>query len=361
MKQKLSALDLNYLIEEFKVLEGGKVDKIYQLNKKVFYFKFFVTGEGNKLMKLLIPDLMYFTNKNFYSERRPPGYCSFLRKYLDNAWIKGIKQHGFDRIIEIFFEKNVYEDDELQKKEYVLIIELFNPGNMILCKGDYTILSPLNGKDWSNRSIRKGLKYEFPPEMINVFNLDYKEFEKLIKGSNKENIVKTLAMDLGLGGVYAEEVCCGVVDKEEKNISDFKKLFDSFKELINRDKKPVIYNSKKGFPFPLKSFEGEYKEYDSFNEVIDTLIVEKKKKFRNKFTNIIKKQKENLVKIEKQAQECSEIGNKIYSNYQRINSLLYEINKLREEDGWEAVKEKYKGSKVVKKIDSKEGKVVIEI
>jgi predicted ribosome quality control (RQC) complex YloA/Tae2 family protein len=234
---------------------------------------------------------------------------------------------------------------------------------MILCKDDYTILSPLAGKDWSDRSIRKGLKYEFPPAMIDVFNLDFEGFKDLIKGTDKENIVKTLAIDLGLGGVYAEEACFGIVDKEEK-VSDEKtiqKLFDSFKELISREKSPVIYGAKKGFPFKLKSFEDEFNEYDSFSAVIDNLIVEKKEKFKNKFTDIISKQQENLEKIEVQAEENTEKGNKIYNNYTEVKNLLADIDSLRKEKGWDAVKEKYKDCKNIKKIDSSKGKMVIDI
>ena len=363
MIQEISALDLHYLIDEFKLLIGGKVDKIFQMNKRVFYLRFFVSGHGNVVLKLEIPKLVYFTKRRLPSRLFPMGYCTFLRKYLNNAWVRDVKQHGFDRILEIIFEKNVYENDQVESKKFVMVLELFNPGNMILCKDDYTILSPLAGKDWSNRSIRKGLKYEFPPEMADVFSLTYDSFKELIKGSDKENIVKTLAMDLGLGGVYAEEVCFGIVDKKETKINekDIKKLFESFSELINRKPKPVVYGNKKGFPFELKSFEGEFKECSSFSAVIDNLIIEKKAQFKNKFTDIIEKQTGNLDKIKVQIEENTIKGNTIYNNYIDINKLLDEVNKLRIAEGWDAVKEKYQDNKHIKELNSKDGKIVIDI
>ena len=292
----------------------------------------------------------------------PMGFCTFLRKHLSNAWVKDVRQKGFDRILEIEFEKNVYVDNVAIPKKFILVLELFNPGNMILCKDDYTILSPLAGKDWSNRSIRKGLKYEFPPEMTDVFSLDYEGFKDLIQGTDKENIVKTLAMDLGLGGVYAEEVCFSIVKKDNNcvNEGEIKKLFESFSELINRKAKAVVYGGKKGFPFELKSFDGEFKGYDTFSAVIDNLIIERVEKFKNKYTNIIEKQTENVEKIKVQIEENTEKGNAIYNNYIDIKKLLKDVDELRKA-GWDGVKEKYKDHKHIKEINSQDGKIVIDI
>ena len=363
MKQELSALDLHYLIKELQFLTNSKIDKIYQLNRKNFFFRFFVSGKGNQTFKIQIPKLIYLTKKTKNMPERPMGFCTFLRKYLANARIKEIRQHGFDRVIEILFTKAEFVNEQRQIHEYILVLEMFTPGNMILCKDDYTILSPLEGKDWSNRSIRKGLKYEFPPEMEDAYTLTYKRFEELVKESDKENIVKTLAMDLGLGGVYAEEVCWDVVDKTATKLGEsmIKKLFKSFSELINRESNPVVYGKKKGFPFLLNSFSDEYEKFDTFGDVIDSMIVDRVVVKENKFEKIIEKQTENLDKIEIQIKENTDCGNLIYNNYMEVKALLDDIQKLHDEEGWDAVKEKYKDSKIVKKIDSSTGEIVIEL
>jgi len=363
MKQELSALDLHYLIGELQFLINSKIDKIYQLNRKNFFFRFFVSGKGNQTFKIQIPKLIYLTKKTKNMPERPMGFCTFLRKYLANARIKEIRQHGFDRVIEILFTKAEFVNEKRQIHEYILVLEMFNPGNMILCKEDYTILSPLEGKDWSNRSIRKGLKYEFPPEMEDVYHLDYEGFKELVQGSDKENIVKTLAMDLGLGGVYAEEVCWDVVDKgaTKLNEGDIKKLFESFTGLINRAPQPVVYGKKKGFPFLLNSFSDEYEEFSTFGDVIDSMITERVVVKENKFEKIIEKQTENLGKIEIQIKENTDCGNVIYNKYMEVKEILDNIQKLHDEEGWDAVKEKYKDHKIVKKIDSSTGDLVFEL
>ena len=363
MNQELSALDLHYLIKELQFLRNSKVNKIYQSNKRNFYFRFFVSNNGNQMVKIQIPKLIYITTKLRNLQERPMGFCTFLRKYLTNAWVKEIRQHGFDRVIEILFTKTEFIEDKRETKEYILVLEMFNPGNMILCKDDYTILSPLAGKDWSNRSIRKGLKYEFPPEMEDVYKIKYERFKELVQESDKESIVKTLAMDLGLGGVYAEEVCFDVVDKTESKLNEkeIKKLFESFVELINRKTQPVVYGKKKGFPFLLKSFSDEYEEFESFGKVIDSMIIERIVVKENKFEKIIEKQTENLGKIEEQIKENTEYGNIIYNNYMLVKELFEDIQKIRKKEGWDAVKEKYKDSKIVKKMDSSTGEIILEL
>ena len=77
-----------------------------------------------------------------------------------------------------------------------MIIELFSLGNIVLCNEDYTIMSALENKNWSERSIRGGVKYEFPIRQNNPLELTEHEFEKIIKESDKESIVKKLAIEL---------------------------------------------------------------------------------------------------------------------------------------------------------------------
>lgn len=284
----------------------------------------------------------------------PMGYCAFLRKYLDNARVREVKQKGFERIIEFVFEK---------KEKFVLLVEMFSSGNMILCKENYTMLSPLEGQDWRCRSIRKGLKYEFPPEREDIFKLNLVRFKEIIAGSERDNIVKTLAVDFGLGGVYAEEVCFEVIEKGKKEVGDseIKKLFKSLDGLLSRKLKPVVYKGRRAFPFELKSFEGDFKEFESFSGALDYVNFEKKVAFKDKVDVIIEKQEQNLGVLEKEIEENGKIGDLIYNNYVLVADVLKQIDSARKELGWKEVKEKLKGHKVVKEIDEAEGKVVIDI
>lgn len=354
MKIEMSALDLKYAVEELQELVGGRVDKIYQIGKREFFFRFYVPNKGKKILKLFLPNLMYLTARLGRMPQTPMGYCAFLRKYLNNARVREIRQKGFERIIEIVFEK---------KEKFVLLIEMFSSGNMILCNENHIMLSPLEGQDWRCRSIRKGLKYEFPPERENILKLNLVRFKEIIFGSERDSIVKTLAVDFGLGGVYAEEVCFGVIDKGKGDVGDeeIKNLFKSLDELLSRKLKPVAYKGRRAFPFALKSFEGEYKEFESFSAALDSVNFEKKVAFKDKIDVIIEKQEQNLTVLEKEIDENKKKGDGIYNNYALIADVLDQINVARKKISWGEIKEKLKGHKVVKEINEGEGKIVIEI
>jgi len=354
MKQELSALDIHYLVKDMQELVGARLDKIYQKGKEVFFFVFYVSGKGKRILKLDLPRLIYFVNRKSNVPQVPKGFCAFLRKYLDNVRVRGVSQKGFDRVLEFSFEK---------KDKYILIIELFSKGNLILCKDDYTILSPLNGIDWAKRNIRKGLKYEFPPAREIVFDMKIARFKELIKDSNKENIVKTLAIDLGLGGAYAEEVCYGVLDKTKKKVSDdeIKRLFKVFKGILVKKSSPVVYGGKKAFPFELKSFDDEGKKFDDFSSALSSVLFRVLVPFKNKVDDIIEKQEDNVVKLEKQVKENAEIGELIYNNYKVIDDILKQIKLAREKYSWKELKEKLKGHKVIKSINEGEGTIVVDV
>ena len=83
-------------------------------------------------------------------------------------------------------------------------IEFFAKGNMLLCDANQTILSPLQPQSWSDRTLRGGIPYEHPVRDTHIFSLT---LEKLKQLPFQDTISKTLAIELGIGGLYAEEIC----------------------------------------------------------------------------------------------------------------------------------------------------------
>ena len=51
----------------------------------------------------------------------------------------------------------------------------------------------------------------------------------------------------------------------------------------------------------------------------------------------------------------------IYKNYQLIKEILDEINKASKKYSWEDIKKKLKGHKVVKDVDVKDKRVVVDM
>lgn len=361
MKKELSSLDLKYLIKELSILNNAKVNKLYQYKSELL-LDLHVPSKGKYFLKVFLPNLMYITEeKRDYTS--PSGFCMFLRKSLMNARLRNVSQIESERIIDIEFEK---------EKVFHLIIELFSKGNIILCRSDYKILGCLSVQKWSTREIKKGNNYLHPERKFNVFKIKEKELKELIKSSKMDSIVKTLAVDLGIGGVYSEELCLEAkIDKNKKNLDDkeIKRLYLKLKKLITKKTEPGIYENGDIVPFKLQQFkELKFTKYKSFNEAIDEKygtiedVATTKHDIKiDKVIRILEEQKQKILELEKEAEENTKKGELIYEKYQQVDSLIKELWDIRRKHSWKEIKEKLKNHKVIKDIVEKENKVTIEI
>lgn len=357
MKTEISALDLYFLAKEFKVIEAGKIEKVYQWGKEDFIFRLF-TPNGKKHLRINMSGLIYFTEKKYKGPTLPPGYCSFLRKYLINAAIKKVYQKGFEKILIIEFESFKYG-------EMHLIIELLKPANIILCKKEetqLTIMSPLDGHKFKDRIIRGKAKYEFPPEQLDIISLKEEELADILSKSDKVS-VKALAIDLGLGGIYAEEIVKRLNLKKDSKIEHPDIISKEVKKLL---KEKVFANTKENEIFPIKMVsKPSENNYDSFSQAIDSIIPKIKQEVEEdtgekKEDSIIKTQNKRLIQLEEEILENQKAGEYIYEHYQEFETLLKKVNELRKEKSFKEIKEILKQNKNFKELNEKEKKIIFE-
>ncbi|MBU1974855.1 MAG: NFACT family protein [Nanoarchaeota archaeon] len=366
MKKDISAMDLYFLTQEFQVLEGGKVDKIFQKqdNKRDILFRFHVPSVGKKMLRILLPGKIFLTEYKEEYPEVPPGYCMFLRKYLGNARLRKIEQQGFERILKLTFERKKEEISEL----FVLVIELFSKGNIILCNEDMKIRSPLENQNWADRTIRGGIIYQYPPTQIDTPQLKENEFKETLQKSTKQSVVKSLAIDFGLGGEYAEETCAlSGIEKEDKTKSaDSAKIFKAVQNIL-AGKIQSVEAEGHILPFAFKSLPDEKKKFKTFSEAIDELFTDKteqktaKEVKPDKTSRMITAQEQKISGYEKAAEENQKKGEFIYEHYTEIKDIIDQLNKAREKYSWKDIKKKLKGHKLIKQIDEKEGKIVIDL
>lgn len=338
--KELSSMDLYYLVNELSILETSKVDQIYQ-NEQEFLFQFHRTGYGKMMLKVSLPSMLYLTSYKSEQPATPPGFCQFLRRRLKNARLQSIIQIKFERILKLEFSTK----DTI----YYLFIELFGEGNIILTDEELKIISPYKTGNWKDRTIRGGIKYTYPGR-VDSLNLDYDEFQLILKNSDKESIVKTLAIDLAFGGKYAETICeiAGV----DKNSKDSVGIFEAISELANT--------------------APHFGEYLTFNEYLDeTLTIDKfestkqqnesrKEKELKKVQSVINQQNLTIESLDKKAKLSQEIGETIYSNYQEIDNIIKEINKASESMEWEEIKNKLKDHPTIKELNTKDKTITID-
>ena len=373
MKKDISSLELYYLVKELKSLENSKVDKIYHSKeqKDELVIALHLSGEGKKYLRAIIPAKI-FVQDSKEEQGTPTGLCMMLRKYLEGSILRKISQKGFERVIFMEFESRY--DGKIST--FIIIIELFSKGNIIFCDDKYKILNLFEEQHWKDREIKKDEIYQFPKSRYDIFEVSEKQFEKIINDSGKDSVVKALAIELSLGGVYAEELCLvSGIDKNEKtkdiNREEFLLLYKNFTKLFEKDIDANL-SSSNILPFKLKLFSNVEKNYESFNRaIIENLDIKQdkgtleKEKLIEKLQAIINEQVSSLDECQKNYDEQQSKAEMIYSRYQEIDDILKVFRKAREKYSWKEIKERIskdpKFKDKIKNINEKDHEVTIEM
>lgn len=366
--KELSSFDVSFLVDEFQILKGAKIEKVFQddKNKRLFLFQLYVPSKGKKMLYLDIPAIMFLTDYKPDFPTNPPGFCSFLRKKFQGGRIESIEQKDFERILILTIS---YRD-----VIYKLIFELFSKGNIVLCDNDYKILSPLEIQGFTDRFVRPGLTYEFPPSKKNIFSMSLEEFYLAIENSNKESFVKTLAIEFGFGGDYAEEILFRSDVKNDMMPSrvEIEKVYNTAQKL----KSEKFYPSKIGnkiFPIEMKSKEKVLAlEFETYNDFLNSEITghiermenfdedKKKQEKVGKWQTIIDEQNKQILGFRKSHEENQAKGELIYSHYSEVKNILEQINLARKKMSWSEIKEKL-NNPMIKKIDEHNGIITLEL
>ncbi|MEM4248543.1 MAG: NFACT family protein, partial [Candidatus Nanoarchaeia archaeon] len=233
--KNLTALELHYLLKEFRILINAKLDKIYHPSKKELILQFHITNIGQKLLRIVVPNAIYFATAK-QEAKEPSQFCAFLRKNLTNSKLIEIKQLGFERILEFVFQT--------KEKKFSLIFEFFSKGNIILTKENQIILA-LEYQKWAERTIRPKEIYKYPKKEYDFLTATMEGLKEFLKKTKKESIVTALAIELGLGGTYAEECCIlSEINKTKKpaelSENEINRLFNAFQQLKTKKLNPKI-------------------------------------------------------------------------------------------------------------------------
>lgn len=285
----INSLEISFLVKFLKeVLVNSKIQKVKQIAENTFALELYKLKKREYL--IVSNQTIFLSNKN-YKTSSLTNLGQILRKRLTNQVIESIRQHEFDRIIEI------------ETKDYILILELFNKGNLILVsKPDKKIMTASRFKSWKDREIKPKREYKYPPSNINPFKLTLSQLKKNL---GKKEIVKVLAKDFGFGGEIAEKICEKLkIDKTSKKINVLrlynfmKNIHQEFNELKNINEK-----LKKDFELKLRS-ETE------------------KEKLKEKFKRIKEEQERALKKWKEKEEEYRKIGKLLYEKYEEVKKQI---------------------------------------
>ena len=349
--KSMSNVDIFTISDELnKLLSGARVDKSFQPTKDIVVMRFHVPGTGRVDLVMQCGSRIHTSQYPLENPTTPPSFPMLLRKRVKGAHVESIKQHNFDRVVEIRVKKDKY---------YTIIVELFDKGNIILLDDENNIIQPLKRKLMSDRDISSKREYAFPEERgINPITVSEDDFKKLFEEDS--DVVRTLARN-GLGSLYAEEIIKRAneiteIDKNTSNsdITDTQinalytglvNLFDNLKEgsikpqIVKKDKKEDVV------PLDLVKYEDfEKTTYSTFNEACDEFYSKKVNttikdikdsawtKKVNKFEKRLRLQQETLDNFNTTIEESQHKGEVIYSNYPTIENIINVVNSARSKD-----------------------------
>ena len=155
------------------ILTGGKVNRISQVNKDELTF---IIYTGKSTVKLILS--ANASNARVClsaTEKEPapvaPNFCMLLRKHLQGAEILSVKQHEFERIVELTFHCT----SDFSECDRVLYCELMGKYSNVILTEKGTILGALKTTALENdnhRVLLAGAKYLYPApqDKLSPFN-----------------------------------------------------------------------------------------------------------------------------------------------------------------------------------------------
>jgi len=358
---ELSSFDIAVLSRELDTtLKGFRISNIYQLNEKTLLLNLRRLG-GQRIDLLVEAGVeVHTTLYVFKKPPKPPDFCMALRKYLRGGWVKAIRQHDFERIIEFIVES--------RDGEYRLVIELFSDGNIILVNPEGKILHALVYKRMKDRKIVRGEIFKYPPLRGKDPSKILREDLEKIREIGRISVVKSIVRILGIGGKYAEEILARAgINKDKPSLElrdeELDSIYESLQGLLSEIKsgnwKPTVFIDEDGewadvAPVEMRKYSGLKRIYfDTFNQALDEFytkkIIEGKasgveeeiKRQISKLERILADQKNTLQKSLKQAEIYRKIGETIYLHLNEIQFLLQRImDEKRSGRDWREITEK---------------------
>ena len=278
---------------------GARVEKLFQPSRDSLILNLRLdrdrVGDKNQNRRLLIDcgttsPRICFTENEFENPKTPPMFCMLLRKHLSSARIVGIKQLGFERVIELTFESR----DELGylSNKYIYAELMGKFSNLVFCDGSKRVVSALHLTDLSagvKRPLITGITYELPPPQegkISPLNETAEGFASSLSESGLTHAKYLQNRYLGLSPLICRELSFRAEGFDERLCIEF---FDLVRRIKERDYVPTLLKNPDGKPLeysfmPIRQYENGAisEECESFSVLIDGFFAERSRNERIK-------------------------------------------------------------------------------
>lgn len=259
-------------------LLNGKIDKIYQPAAEEIIlnihcgrekYRLFISANTSHASIYLLDDAGGGNPQN------PPAFCMLLRKHLQSARIREIRQVDSERIVEIYTDAinelgfNVNHKlviEIMGKHSNILLIDI-KTGKILDC------IKRISGDVNRYRQTLPGLMYVAPPshDKIPYFDLSYEAFLEACGGegglgqSPDKSLLKGIQ---GISPVMSSEICFRAqvrIAGTDKELAPaiYSELLDAVSDLKSGRIAPSVYRDQSGAPqefhvLELTMYENEY-------------------------------------------------------------------------------------------------------
>ena len=367
MKKEFSVIELACIVREMQAVVGARINKVLQYSDKFIAFECFKSGAGRCFLNVLRPGLFWFGKSKFVSGDF--GFHKALGRFVVGGKIVSIVQIGSERIVRV--------DVRVGEKNFVLYVELFNKGQVVVCGAESKILCLWETQLW--KELKIGVQYLLSKKMFDVFAMYEEEFFGSLQVID-ETVSKSLAVVLGIGGVYASELCAvSGIDKNKNklNAEELRVLYANIHYLLDRKiDARIVYDGavvKDVVPYPLKAYElFRQSSFASYSVAVDEAVssvetgeqsvkavsqFEVKKK---KLQNIIEVQKIHLSFVERESAAEQRKGELIYENYLHLKELLDKVVLASKKMSFREIKSNAK-ELGIKDFNDVTGDIVVEV
>lgn len=354
----LDGLYLRALIKELKdTLIDTRVDKITQPEKDEIILSFKI---NRKNVRLLLSANASYPRVNFidYTKESPmkaPVFCMVLRKYLNTAVVKDIRQLNNDRVMMIDFESS----DELGFNSiYTLMVEIMGRHSNITLVRErdglvMDCVKHITPDINSYRVLYPGVNYVYPPasNKADIFSCSFEDFKaKTLESFTEEDEITekffTKIVD-GIGAPVAKAILFKLKEKNlELSVGNLKEIYTFLGEFFAGAKNDEYILGSYTVDGDLKDFHcikldyllengGEFTAYESASGLLESFYHARDKvnRLQSRSSDMQKLVVNNIDRLEKKLnilnstlEECEEKPK--YSLYgELITANIYAIKK----------------------------------
>jgi predicted ribosome quality control (RQC) complex YloA/Tae2 family protein len=370
MKTEMASFDIMAMVGELQ--SEMRIKKVFQPSPTELRIQLRFRDAETKNLLVEVGKKMYLSDYVIPSPKFPSNFVMTLRKYISNALVREIKQVGFDRIVELVVDT--------KEGIFKLIFELFGEGNVVLTDPKGRIKAVMKPRRFKHRELVGKEVYSHPPQRLNPFEIGAEELMVVVEEYG--SLVKALAIPLGLGGLYSEEVCsrAGVKkDSSKLGVKEAKiiaKILSDLKGKALHPKPVIVYEDDQPVdvtPMKLSVYEDkETKDFPSFNAALDEFFTERiierveekaEKTYKDGLVTMNLRLREQARAIRRFSREIKRgklIGDIIYENFDKAQTLIDTVGKARKTVPAKEITVKLKEVEAVKQYLPKENALLVK-